>query len=231
MARMSAKEKREQREREAALHKEQVGEHVVAQEQMRTDAIEKLNRDSTLHPDKVASAHGEKMKGGHAGGKVIVACKLGIAYIDLQLTEIRDKWENTQTGPRKIKEGVRVGPVVRIRGTAYPRGTPPVGFPEKPTIVDGAALNFDVDEDFWNAWVKQHELDPLVINRMIFAHAQKEFVVGQAKELKGVTSGLDPVNPKSDPRITKSTRSDVTNVETEETRVTTMERAIRQSGG
>lgn len=220
----TAKEKREQRERDAALHKEEVGEAVAAQDQARTDAIEKHNRKSTLRPDQVQSAHGESMRASHAGGKVIVACKLGIAYLDLQLTKLEEIWENTQTGPRRIKEARRYGPVVRIRGTAYPRGTPPIGFPEKPVIVDGAALNFDIDADFWNAWVETNRLNPLVLNKMIFAHEQRDVVSGMARELKEVSSGLDPVNPKGDNRAPRSTRGDLANIETEEARAKSMDR-------
>jgi len=224
MARETAKEKRERREREEALNAEIGGERAAEQQRERTEAIEALNKNATLHPDQVPSAHGERMKTGSAGAKVVVGCKLGIQGITLQLSKLEEKWENTQTGPRKIREPVRYGPLVYIRGTAYPRGTPPIGFPAPPVIVDGAALTFDVDKDFWDAWVEQHKLDPLVINGMIFAHENRDHVIGQARETKAIVSGLDPVNPRGDPRVSKSTRADLTNVETEESRAKAMER-------
>lgn len=220
----TAKERREQREREAAIHKEKVGESQFASEQMRADAIEKVNQRAMQNPGAVADAHGEKMKPSSAGAKVTIACKLGVGYYDLQLSRLEEKWENTQTGPRKIMEARRIGPTVRIRGTAYPRGTPPLGFPDKPTIVDDAALTPDIDAEFWYAWREANKLNPLVLNNMIFAHEQRDFVIGQAKELKGINSGLEPINPKSDPRAPRTTRGDVDNVTTEDARAKGMER-------
>lgn len=220
----TAKEKREQREREAALQKENLGEHKFASEQQRAEEIEKVNQRAMQNPGAVADAHGEKMKASRAGAKVTVACKLGVGYFNLQLSQLQEKWENTQTGPRKIMEARRFGPVVQIRGTAYPRGTPPMGFPERPTIVDGAALTPDVDAEFWFAWLEANKLNPLVVNKMIFAHEQRDFVIGQAKELKGINSGLEPMNPKGDARAPKTTRSDVDPITTEDARAKGMER-------
>lgn len=195
-----------------------------ATQKMRAEAVEKVNQKATQNPGAVADVHGDKMKPGHAGAKVTVGFKVGVAYFNLQLSQLQEKWENTQTGPRKIMEARRVGPVVQIRGTAYPRGTPPAGYPEKPTIVDGAALTPNVDAEFWYAWLEANKLNPLVLNKMIFAHEQHDFVIGQAKDLKGINSGLEPLNPKNDPRAPKSTRADVDNVTTEDTRAKGMER-------
>lgn len=181
-------------------------------------AIEKANLEAAIHPDKVAAAHGEIAKPKSAGAKVIVACKLGLAYLDLQLSKFDDVYENTQTGPRLVKQAKRYGEVVRIRGTAYPRGTPPEGFPERPKMVDGAALTLGVDKEWWDAWVEQNRLNPIVKNRMIFAHESEASVASEARELKDQLSGFDPVNPLGDARMPKSTNAAVSNIETEESR-------------
>ncbi len=189
-------------------------------------ATEELNRDATIHPDQVASAHGETARPSSAGAKVIVACKLGIAFFQLQLCREEEVDEQTQTGVRRVKKWTRTGQIVRIRGTAYPRGTPPEGYPERPFMVDGAALNFGIDKDFWDQWVEQNRLNPVVVNKMIFAHENRAMVEGLAREQKGVLSGLEPINPKNDKRMPKSSRPDVSDVETEETKAAKMERAI-----
>lgn len=180
--------------------------------------LEIANSESTLHPDKVRDAHGEVAKPKSSGAKVIVACKVGLAFIDLQLSKFEEVYENTQTGPRLVKQAKRFGVVVRIRGTAYPRGTPPAGFPERPKMAAGAALTYGIDKEFWDEWVRQNHLSPMVINNMVFADESEDRVVGRARELIGEVSGFDPVNPLKDARLPKSTNPGVSNIETEETR-------------
>jgi hypothetical protein len=185
----------------------------------RASRLEEINQAAFTNPGAVLSEN--VVKPSSSGGKVVVGCKLGIAYYDIYLCKQEEVYENTQTGPRLIKQYKPVlESTVRLRGTAYPRGTPPDGFPDKPVIVEGAALNFDVDEDFWNAWVEQNKLNPMVQNRMIYAHATIDGAKAIARELKDQQSGLEPINPKSktDPRMPKSTNAAISNVETEESR-------------
>jgi hypothetical protein len=152
---------------------------------------------------------------------VIVACKVGLAYIDLRLFRQERVQENTQTGPREITEYRATGNQVRIRGTAYPRGTPPAGFPSPPIMADGAALTPNVDKDFFDTWLEQNKLSPLVTNRLIFAHKNIADVRAEAKEVRDIRSGLEPLNPDKsgrDPRMPRSTNASITNVETEDER-------------
>lgn len=216
---LTAKEKREQRQRQAAEAK--------AAGKPTSDETQALNAAAMMRPDAVKDAHGDVAKPSSAGEKVVVGCKLGVSAISLQLCKKVTVWENTQTGPREVERYDRVGEVVRVRGTSYPRGTPPEGFPEKPIMVDGAALTFGVDKDFWDQWVEQNKLNPIVVNGMVFAHVNIDYVKGVAKETAANKSGLDPVNPKGDNRMPKSTRSDVSNIETEETRAAKMNRAAQ----
>jgi hypothetical protein len=92
------------------------------------------------------------------------------------------------------------------------------GFPEKPIIVNGAALNLDIDREWMDEWLEQNRLSPLVQNQIIYVEKNMEFAKGHAKDIAEVTSGLAPINPKNDSRMPKSTRADVSNIETEETR-------------
>lgn len=193
----TAKEKREERER----------------------ANQAANQEFMQNPGAIAAAHGEVAKPQSAGAKVTIACKLGIAWVDLQLSLMVEKEQQTQTGIRMVKEAVRTGRIVRIRGTAYPRGTTPDGFPARPVIIGGAAMNPGVDKDFWDEWKDQNRLNPLVINGMIFAHESEEQVFGRAREEVSNVSGLEPINPRDDARMPRSTRrGELDDIETEEGR-------------
>lgn len=179
----------------------------------RKTTVEKLNEQAILHPDKVASAHGEIVKPSSAGQKVTVACKIGVAYFNLQLFQMREKFEQNPQGGRKIQEAVRTGSVVQLRGTAYPSGVVPKGFPERPEIVHGAAMNHGVDEGFMDEWFEQNKLNPIVMNELVFYDRDPNRVRAKAAELSGVRSGLEPIDPAIDPRVPRSTNAGVANVQ------------------
>lgn len=218
---MTAKEKREAR---AARRAAQAAEAAPT-------ATEVLNKEATIRPDAVASAHGPEIKPSSAGAKVTVACKLGVGWFQLQLCEEQLVDEQTQTGIRTVKVWRRTGRIIRVRGTAYPRGTPPEGFPEKPKMVGGAALTHGIDKDFWDAWITQNRLNPVVVNGMIYAHETESNVEGWARENAGRLSGLEPMNPKDDKRMPKSTRADIDDVKTEDTVAAKFDRAAAASRG
>lgn len=192
----TAKEKREARERATAQR----------------------NEEFIRNPGAVADVHGDIEQPQSAGAKVTVACKLGVAWFDLQLSVIREVEEQGLGTSRTVRQGQRVGSVVRLRGTAYPRGNPPEGFPPPPLIVAGAAMNPGVDKDFWDQWVEQNKLNPLVMNRLIFAHESESWVQGKAREEAENLSGLEPLNPKGDPRNVKPTRADLSDIQPDDRR-------------
>lgn len=215
---LTAKEKREKRD--AQLRKE--GAEAARAEYLAANPnaditggvsreVADLTVKSAIRPDQVADAHGQIARPSSAGAKVTVACKLGLAYLDIQHSHIVNKFEQNMQGGKQIREAERVGQVVRLRGTAYPRGTPPKGFPPPPEIVGGAALNRGIDKDWFDAWLEQNKLNPIVQNKMVFAHESDDHVRGEAAELSAFLSGLEPVNPDGDHRIPKSSRpSEVT---------------------
>lgn len=188
----TAKQRRDQRAAETATKTE----------------VEALNERQFQDPSSATSAHGEVVRSPKSGRTVIVACKLGVRAFQMQLCQVVEKFQQDMQGGRYVKEAIRVGDVVEIRGTAYPRGTPPKGFPPAPLIVDGAALNFGIDADFFEKWLKQNELNPIVMNRMVFAHESRDHVEGVAREMKNEKSGLDPIDPgdRNDPRLPRSGR-------------------------
>jgi hypothetical protein len=213
----TAKQKREAREQ--ALRDE--GAAQVRREMAAANpglaTIHETNAAAMNDPGSVGSATGEIAKPAAAGAKVIVACKIGVPYIDLQLCEMVEVYEETQTGPRRKMQARRTGNVVRIRGTAYPRGSKPSNFPEPPVMADGAALNFGIDKAWFDTWLEQNRRSGFVTNNLIFAHEKEDMVRGQAREQASVLSGLEPINPKGDPRIrafAKPTREEVSDIET-----------------
>lgn len=177
------------------------------------EATEKLNQAAITDPGAVADAKGAIAIPTSAGAKVVVACKLGVAYFDIQLCKIEDKFEQNMQGGRTVKEATRIGKIVRLRGTSYPRGTPPAGYPGRPEIIDGAALTHGVDKDWFDEWLVQNKLNPIVMNKMVFAHETMDGVRGEAADLSKFLSGLEPIDPARDHRITKSSRSEVTDVQ------------------
>lgn len=218
---MSAEQKRAQR---AARKAELEADASAARAAGVKTPVEIINEAAMKRPDLVTTQ--SLITPSRSGAKVTVGCKLGVAYFDIQLSRKERIFEQNMQGGREVDVYARFGPTVRLRGTAYPRGTVPDGFPDKPKIVGGAAMNPGVDKEFWDAWVEQHKLDPLVINGFIFANENDDFVTGQARETVEVTSGLDPLKPddKTDKRIPRSTRTDLADIETEEARAKKMAR-------
>ena len=124
---------------------------------------------------------------------VTVACKIYFPWIDLQLCEKKQVMENTQTGPREVTQYEKTGPIVRIRGLAYPNGVAPDGFPERPQIIAGYALTRDVPRAFWEEWVKQNEKAPMVANHLIFAFENHEDIKAKGREHEKTFSGIEPL--------------------------------------
>jgi hypothetical protein len=223
MTTLTAKQKREAREEQLRqegadrVRQEMAAAGVAPIHDAAMAAIRETNADAMKAPGSVASATGDIAKPSVAGAKVIVACKIGVPYIDLQLCKMVEVDEQTQTGLRKRMQARRTGSVVRIRGTAYPRGAKPSEFPDPPLMADGAALNFGIDKDWFDQWLDQNSRSAFVTNHLIFAHGTEDGIRGQASEQKSILSGLEPINPKSDPRIrafAKPNREEVSDVET-----------------
>ena len=201
---LTAKQKREARQQ-----KLDEMSNVEGFDAMQSAEIAALNEKAFANPAGVAPASGERSVPSSAGAKVIVALKLGVTGIQIQLCEMVKKFEQNMQGGRDVTEANRVGNVVIIRGTAYPRGTPPEGFPSAPEIVAGYALTRGIDRDFWAKWWEQNQKNPLVMNEFIFADESEDRVRKMALERAALSSGLDPINPKkgaNDARIKEFAR-------------------------
>ncbi len=152
---------------------------------------------------------------------VTVACKIGVPWLDLQLCEEREISENTQTGPRQIKQWVKTGKIVRLRGTSYPRGQTPDGFPDRPEMLNGYALTRNVPREFWERWLAQNARAPYVESRMIFAHEAVADIKAQSSDHVKDLSGIEPIAREKidgtdtivDSRMARSTNQHVAGVQ------------------
>lgn len=154
-------------------------------------------------PAPTAVAPRPAPKPSSSGEKVIIASKLPMA-VELQLCEMVEKRFHHMQNSWTELVAHKVGQVVRINGAAYPKGEPPEGFRDRPDMSAGYALTFGVDKDFWERYVEQNADAPYIRSGAIFAASTRDEVKQRSrKEMAGLFTGLDPVNPKGDPRMPK----------------------------
>ena len=144
---------------------------------------------------------------------ITIACKIALPWIDLRICKEAEVEEQTQTGPRTIRIFKPTGEFIRIRGTAYPRGEPPEGFPDKPRMVLGYALT-EVPRPLWEKYINQSKVPPpFITSGMIVAFESVDDIKDYAKDHVGALSGLEPIQRKGkdlkDARIPKPSRPDV----------------------
>lgn len=136
-------------------------------------------------------------------GTVIVASKIP-QRLDLQLCEPRIEERRHRETRWTETVMAKIGPMVRIEGTAYPRGTQPEGFRDPPQKIDGYALTPGVDAEWWEEWAEQNKDSPFIKNGLIFAVRSVNDVRSRARqEFSKLRSGLDPMRPDDDPRLPK----------------------------
>lgn len=143
----------------------------------------------------------------NVGETVTVACKQPNGII-LRLFQMVDMAEPVMGGgTRMVKQAQPIGKSYVIRGPAIPFGKIP-----EFQIVGGYALTEGIPGDFWDTWCEQNKDSDLLLKRMMFAHERTTTVVGLAKDQKGLTSGLEPLNPDKDPRNPKSKNSNISEI-------------------
>lgn len=136
--------------------------------------------------------------------KVIIASKMpmGVELQHSRMQVVQRKFRETMW---QETEAQRVGPVVRVRGTAYPQGQPPEGFRDRPVLIAGYALTFNIDREWWEEWARQNKDTEMVQNGLIFAAGTSADISSRArKEFSDVDSGLGPLVPDTDRRLPRS---------------------------
>jgi hypothetical protein len=149
---------------------------------------------------------------------VTVASKLPM-NIELQLCQPRTAAVTGQFGSVKETVHVRVGEIHVIRGTAYPVGQTPKGFPRRQAMIEdeagGYALTPKVPAEFWAEWLKQNADTDMVRNGIIKAQPDLESLEADAAEHAKVDCGLGPLNPEGDRRNPKPANSGISDVKPE----------------
>jgi hypothetical protein len=150
-------------------------------------------------------------------GKVTVACKIPTG-LEIQLCTKTTYWEDTPSGAKERQRWDRGGPTIILRGTAVPNGAAPRGY-RMPQMAGGYALTEGVDAAFFDEWMEQNKLNPLVVNKMVFAHSRRSETVAEARELKEVRSGFEAIQTDhkgeiTDKRVEKPTGTGLTSLAT-----------------
>jgi hypothetical protein len=120
---------------------------------------------------------------------VTVACKLphGVVIRDFQEGVMH---ENVMGGgTRKVKVFRAVGQRIRIKGPQVP--TPFLRLVE---VVGGYAITDGVDANVFARWMSWNKENPAVVGHLIFGSEDRDSVVGMAKEMAKIKSGLEPLD-------------------------------------
>lgn len=150
--------------------------------------------------------------------KVTVACKIPLAWIELQCEKMTKVQQMGRNGQEEVFVYVKHGPIVRIRGTAYPAAQPPEGFIDRPEKLFGYAITRNVSSKFWDDFSKQKADWPPLASGAIFAYRKNEDVKARASEMRGLLTGFEPMDPKGDPRNPKPMNGALTPLTIEEER-------------
>lgn len=144
---------------------------------------------------------------------VTVACKIPTGVV-LQLSKKTTWLEETPSGSRERVRYDPVGATYVVQGPATAIGSTPKGY-KAPLVAGGYALTPNIPADFFAEWMKQHELNPIVQSKMIFAHHAKGDTISEAKNLHATRSGFEPLDvDNKDPRIPKPAMSGVAAIST-----------------
>ena len=125
---------------------------------------------------------------------ICVASKLPFP-LRLELQRSTARMERDSGGEHRVESFVKTGKFFIIDGCARP-----VNADSEKHLVGGFALTHGVDAEFWAEWVKQNQGCAPLDNGLIFAASKSGYVADKAKEMKGLRSGFEPVDPKNLPK-------------------------------
>jgi hypothetical protein len=140
-------------------------------------------------------------------------------HLEIQLCKPKSARVTGQFGSVEETVNVKYGDKYFIRGTAYPRGQPPKGFPRAPRMIEdeggGYALTPNIPADFFAAWLEQNAETDMVVNGLIKAQPDLDSLAADAAEHAKVDSGLGPMNPDGDRRDPKPLGSSISQIKQE----------------
>ena len=150
---------------------------------------------------------------GKGSKTVTVACKLPHG-LQLRLFKMVDFDEAVFGGGVRVsKRAEPCSDIVVLKGYSAPHGMQPnarlIGGPL------GFALTPGVDKEFFEQWLEQNKGSDVVKGKFVFCHASTEAVADQANEHKKLKNGLEPLDPKNLPRVSKTMKVEKYNKESE----------------
>jgi hypothetical protein len=126
---------------------------------------------------------------------VTVACKLPHG-MTLRVFDMVESQEPVMGGGfRAVKVAQERPERVTLKGFAHPQNRAP-----STQIIEGFALTYGVDAEFWNAWKTQNAQSDVVKNGLIFAHEKPVNTEAEAKDKKSLRSGLERLDPAKLPK-------------------------------
>jgi hypothetical protein len=133
-----------------------------------------------------------------SGDTVTVACKLPHGLI-LRCFREEKFMEPTQTGARETTRFMPIDEMqFTIRGTwvgsagqAFAKNNPSVA----ELLPGGYALTHGVPREIWDNWYAANKKSQIVRNKVVFAYGSESGASDAARQLRGVKSGLEPLDP------------------------------------
>lgn len=176
---------------------------------MAKERISRVTEDEPAAPTIIVATKGKRT--------CTVGSKLPFA-LELRLCRERIQTEVGQHGNSTRKVFEPYGDPVFIRGSAYPNGMVPKGFPRKPDGIDdhGFALTHKVDLDFMQRWFEDNKETDMVRSGLIRMDADPERMDAECAEHSALRSGLDPIDTDGDPRAPKPINSSLSHIKTEQ---------------
>ena len=124
---------------------------------------------------------------------VTVACKIPNGII-IQCYDMVDSYEPVYGGGQKpMKKAQATGNPITLVGSSRAMNSDP----DAKRVVGGYGLTFGVNADYFERWKEENKATDVIRNGLVFAHENDQRVVDQAKDMKAVRSGLEPLNPDS----------------------------------
>lgn len=135
---------------------------------------------------------------------VIVGCRIPFGVV-LQTFVMTDASEAVMGGPTRDYQIAR-----KTRHRYVLNGNRVrVGVDRPWEVVNGAGLTRGIPADVWDKWYADNKDEPIVKNKLVFAHAREHEVKAMAQDAKAIRTGLEPFNPDgTDPRKPKPPSGD-----------------------
>jgi hypothetical protein len=126
---------------------------------------------------------------------VTVACKLANGLILRVFDETVESRPVLGGGVKEEKVFLPTGTQYVVRGPIVNLGAYRQAGELPDGIVGGYALTPGIPRDFWERWLDQNKHSDLVRNQIVFASSSYDRASGQARDMKDVKSGLEPLDP------------------------------------